>query len=612
MKKLLFFLLICLNVLHYAYSQTSNSYGLTQAQQEKCWEFIKQRYMPMDNLAYRMNPNPVIFKDTIFLQLENIKASGNEDLLPFIHDFTKELGAVIHRKIEIVNDSTKTNLSIYFGEGFKYHTDRIINDESGFFNKRSFSISYSENCSIEIREIGLQSLIVENLIFKYRNVNPNLFMDDEVLKNSILNNDLKYIGKPHLPYKPKFTDADKFILSRVYDTDFRENFKKFLYKHSTIREYMLYFYPSYFDGTMLFLAVSFATLLFFFSLKYLLGNLRKHSFASYILPTLILVNIGILSIILYEYLKTNEYHFSFLIFLMINVSFIGWFTSVYVVEKYLFKGLLFSKRFFYLRLLITIVLSCFFCLILSYNMKLGIYFYDYVKIFIITFVITFFRGLYLYLEERSASMIREKDVQISKLHQSKAEAEVAALHARINPHFLYNSLNSIAALAHSDPYKTEHMALSLSDLFRHNINRKNEATCSITEEVEAVKAYLEIEQIRFGDKMQFSINVTKETLRLQIPRNIIQPLVENAIKHGLNELEEKGIIIIDIQLKNENLEISVYDNGPDFPEGIVSGYGLQSIYDILHLSYENNALLNWENTPKKRVYIAINQHVLKE
>ena len=154
------------------------------------------------------------------------------------------------------------------------------------------------------------------------------------------------------------------------------------------------------------------------------------------------------------------------------------------------------------------------------------------------------------------------------------------------------------------------MALSLSDLFRHNLNRKNEAFCSIKEEVEAAIAYMDIEQIRFGVQLQFNTELDESLYNYLIPRNIIQPLLENAIKHGISKLNKPGKIELRIIQNEDMVEIAVYDNGPDFKEGSISGYGLQSIFDILKLTYNNEATLNWENTPEKSVWISIDKNAL--
>ena len=196
-------------------------------------------------------------------------------------------------------------------------------------------------------------------------------------------------------------------------------------------------------------------------------------------------------------------------------------------------------------------------------------------------------------------------MELSRLKEAKAEAEVKVLQSQINPHFLYNALNSIASLAHTDADKTEKMALSLSDLFRHTINQKGKKVNTLKDELSLVRNYLEIEQIRFGDRLKFTIDVEDDLLAVEIPMFILQPLVENAIKHGVSKIEGHGEIVLKVNKKDNGILISVQDNGPDFPEGLVSGHGLQTVYDLLWLSYGDKASISWENQPEKKIIIHI-------
>ncbi|NQY00590.1 MAG: hypothetical protein HRT70_05585 [Flavobacteriaceae bacterium] len=95
---------------------------------------------------------------------------------------------------------------------------------------------------------------------------------------------------------------------------------------------------------------------------------------------------------------------------------------------------------------------------------------------------------------------------------------------------------------------------------------------------------------------------------VKIPRFILQPLIENAIKHGISKIEGHGSIELQIVTKENNLIIVVSDNGPHFPEGLVSGHGLQSVFDLLRLSYGELASMNWENLPEKKITIIINSN----
>jgi sensor histidine kinase YesM len=130
----------------------------------------------------------------------------------------------------------------------------------------------------------------------------------------------------------------------------------------------------------------------------------------------------------------------------------------------------------------------------------------------------------------------ENEVKLASLRELKTKAELNALHSRVNPHFLYNALNSITGLAKIDAEKTEHMALSLSKLFRYSINKEQSDWSTLYEELEMVKIYLDIEKVRFEDRLDFRVDLPDELGAVKIPRFIIQPLVENAIKHGISKL----------------------------------------------------------------------------
>jgi len=217
--------------------------------------------------------------------------------------------------------------------------------------------------------------------------------------------------------------------------------------------------------------------------------------------------------------------------------------------------------------------------------------------------LTLGRGLLIYLNHYSDTLVKQKELELSRLKELNAQNELKSLHAHINPHFLYNALNSIASLMHESTEKAEEMILALSDLFRYSINRKEKKMSTIEDEVLMVENYLKIEKIRFENRLKFSIHVDPSLLKKQIPMYILQPLIENAVKHGISKVEAKGEIILEIKEQQNNLIITISDNGNNFPEDMYSGYGLQSVYDLLRLSYGHNAHINWTNTPKKNISI---------
>ncbi|OJV21071.1 MAG: histidine kinase [Dyadobacter sp. 50-39] len=209
--------------------------------------------------------------------------------------------------------------------------------------------------------------------------------------------------------------------------------------------------------------------------------------------------------------------------------------------------------------------------------------------------------------------ISDQEYQLLNLEKLKTRAELDALQARINPHFLYNSLNSIASLVHENPDKAEEMTLLLSKLFRYTTGRKtSDYFDTIENELEMVETYLQVEKVRFGDRLRFTVEVEEDSLKnLQVPKFILQPIVENAIKHGISRMADQGNIVVKIYEKDQWLHLCVHDNGPAFEETLGAGYGMRSIQDKLKLLYGDNARLELLNEPHKSVNIAIQKSAIE-
>ena len=224
-------------------------------------------------------------------------------------------------------------------------------------------------------------------------------------------------------------------------------------------------------------------------------------------------------------------------------------------------------------------------------------------------------NVFYYLSRQGRQLSRkisEQEYQLLNLEKLKTRAELSALQAKINPHFLYNSLNSIASLVHENPGKAEEMTVLLSKLFRHTTGRSNdEYFDTIENELEMVETYLQIEQVRFGDRLDFAVQVDGTALKsLTVPRFLLQPIVENAVKHGVSQLSEQGKISVHIYEKNDWLYLCVQDNGPAFAAGVSSGYGLRSIQEKLSLLYQEDASVELHNQPTKHVCVQIKKERL--
>jgi sensor histidine kinase YesM len=201
--------------------------------------------------------------------------------------------------------------------------------------------------------------------------------------------------------------------------------------------------------------------------------------------------------------------------------------------------------------------------------------------------------------------VKEQEVQLVKLNEMKTQADLKTLQARINPHFLYNALNSITSLIHERPDEAEDMTIKLSRLFRYSINTQESNWSSVKEEVNIVETYLDIERVRFGNRINFLIETDDSLQNVMIPRFLLQPLVENALKHGLKNIQSNGMLTVKVTDKDPVIELCVHDNGIPFPNQMMAGYGLQSINDKLNLLCGAAWKMRFINEGEKRICIEL-------
>jgi two-component system LytT family sensor kinase len=175
-------------------------------------------------------------------------------------------------------------------------------------------------------------------------------------------------------------------------------------------------------------------------------------------------------------------------------------------------------------------------------------------------------------EERSASLLRATDevaswasgqLELAELDESRhrlMRAEVRALRAQISPHFIYNSLGAIASFVRTDPDRARELLLEFADFTRYSFRQHGEFT-TLAEELRSVERYLLLEQARFGERLTVTLQIAPEVLGVRIPFLCLQPLVENAVRHGLERREVGGMITIVARDVHRECEISVEDDG---------------------------------------------------
>jgi hypothetical protein len=211
---------------------------------------------------------------------------------------------------------------------------------------------------------------------------------------------------------------------------------------------------------------------------------------------------------------------------------------------------------------------------LPYRIGTGVFIYGLV-------VLTFFLFV-------SLTNLSEKNAKEARLESLVKETELKMLRSQINPHFLFNSLNSISSLTITDPEKAREMVIKLSEFMRYALSRKDEQPVSLENELENLRLYLDIEKVRFGDKLRTEENIEPWCLDFRIPVMLLQPLYENAVKHGVYESTESVRIITNARFIEGFFEISIsnnYDTAPSLKRG--TGTGLLNVARRLELFYGN-------------------------
>lgn len=284
--------------------------------------------------------------------------------------------------------------------------------------------------------------------------------------------------------------------------------------------------------------------------------------------------------------------------------------TLYVINHPVIKRLSFFKHKLIVVLVVTVmsmlVTVPFAYLLYDKNMKEYIK-YSYITSLYFGAMTGLVYTLISYLDLEKKRKFDEKELELSRLRELKTKAELDALQSKINPHFLYNALNSIADLAVTDGKKGRKMTIALADLFRYSINYSDNNFSTVKDEVAMAEVYLQIEKIRFEDKLSYSVQIDPDSSHYLVPRFLLQPLVENAVKHGLKATGKMTEIHIGVRKSNNTLELIVSDNGPAFPEQISPGYGVKSVYDKLELLFPGQFEILFRNEPQKQVAVLINQ-----
>ena len=200
--------------------------------------------------------------------------------------------------------------------------------------------------------------------------------------------------------------------------------------------------------------------------------------------------------------------------------------------------------------------------------------------------------------------VRESEVRATRLKAQLVQSQLDALKMQLQPHFLFNTLHSISALVHKNANAADRMIARLGDFLRQTLENAGSQEVSLQQELEFLKCYLDIERIRFEDRLTVQMNIEPLTLDAQLPNLILQPIVENAIRHGISRSTSPGRIEIEARRLNGNLQVQVTDNGPGLPSNsnsgtiVKEGVGLSNTQARLKQLYGENHRLDLSNTTR--------------
>jgi sensor histidine kinase YesM len=196
---------------------------------------------------------------------------------------------------------------------------------------------------------------------------------------------------------------------------------------------------------------------------------------------------------------------------------------------------------------------------------------------------------------------KKTEIQNLKLEANTKEIELNQLKSQLNPHFMFNSMNSIRALVDEDPKRAKIAITQLSNILRNTLMMHKNRFITLEDELNLVKDYLELEQIRYEERLSFSLHIDPSTLALQIPPMMIQTLVENGIKHGISKYPEGGEIKISTVKNDQQVMIRISNTGQLNPHGTDTGFGVSNTTNRLELLFGKKASFDLKNLDETHV-----------
>jgi two-component system LytT family sensor kinase len=200
-------------------------------------------------------------------------------------------------------------------------------------------------------------------------------------------------------------------------------------------------------------------------------------------------------------------------------------------------------------------------------------------------------------------------METARLSEELSRSQLAALRQQIEPHFMFNTLHSITGLVRD--YKNDaavSMIVGLSEFLRRALEDSHRSQVTLEEEVEYLQRYLDLQKVRFGDRLRVNVDIPAELLRAQVPNLLLQPLVENAIKHGIAKRAAGGTVRVAAAYHGGKLNLSIYNDGPDFPadgRAARAGVGISNLRTRLQILHGNESELKLNHTDTGAVEVVV-------
>jgi LytS/YehU family sensor histidine kinase len=230
---------------------------------------------------------------------------------------------------------------------------------------------------------------------------------------------------------------------------------------------------------------------------------------------------------------------------------------------------------------------------------------------ILNFIFVFFVWSVFYFSFHYIRNYRKAEIQQLKMQASLKAAELNKLKSQLNPHFMFNAMNSIRALIDENPQKAKQAVTQLANILRQTLTMEKNKLISFDDEMTLVKDYLALEKIRFEERLNYTLEIDEASSHYKIPPMLLQTLVENAIKHGISKLTKGGIVSITTkqQIEGKKLHIEICNSGVYNPEeNPQSGYGIQNTKDRLRFVFADGAsffIVNENDVVKTEIVIPL-------